>query len=197
MIEYVSGTLTSKKPTEVVIDIQGLGYRLMIPTSTFDALPETGLPAHLLCYQHVREDALLLYGFSTRDERTLFNLLISISGVGPKLALAALSSLSTSELCHRIRSGQSDLLTRIPGVGRKTAERLVVELRDRLGGVALGSDESGTAVSTNARARADALAALEALGMSHAAADKSLNSVSSSHPDAATAEELIRLSLRV
>ena len=196
MIEYITGTLASKKPTEAVVDIQGLGYRLMIPTSTYETLPETGQETSLLCYQHVREDALIIFGFASADERSLFNLLISISGVGPKLALAALSSLSTSELVHRIRSGQSDLLTRIPGVGKKTAERLVVELRDRVDAVASGDGE-GTSIDERSRARTDALAALQALGMSLGAAEKKLNSVLAQHPEEKTAEELIRLSLRV
>ncbi len=197
MIEYISGTLASKKPTEAVVDIQGLGYRLMIPTSTFETLPETGQTTRLLCYQHVREDALILFGFATVDERSLFNLFISISGVGPKLALAALSSLSTSELKHRIRSGQSDLLTRIPGVGKKTAERLVVELRDRIDSGASSGGNADRAMDERSLARNDALAALQALGMSLAAADKKLNSVLAQHPENKTAEELIRLSLRV
>jgi len=197
MIEYISGTLASKKPTEAVVDIQGMGYRLMIPTSTFDALPEAGQTTSLLCYQHVREDALILFGFATVDERSLFNLFIGISGVGPKLALAALSSLSTSELRHRIRTGQSDLLTRIPGVGRKTAERLVVELRDRIDNVAVDIAGVETEVDELSRARTDALAALQALGMSLPAADKKLTTVLSKHPEKSTAEELIRLSLRV
>lgn len=196
MIEYIAGTLMSKKPTEAVVDIQGLGYRLMIPTSTYDALPDTGEATSLLCYQHVREDALTLFGFATADERTLFNLFISISGVGPKLALAALSSLSTSELRYRIRSGQSNLLTRIPGVGRKTAERLVMELRDRVDDVFAGDDGIESPISQRSRGRIDALAALQALGMSMAAADKKLGSVLAAHPDVTTAEELIRHSLR-
>lgn len=195
MIEYISGKLSSKKPTEAVIDINGLGYKLLIPVSTYDLLPDLGKEVMLLCYQHVREDALLLFGFYTASERTLFNLFIGVSGIGPKLALAALSSLPTSELKHRIRSGQADLLTRIPGVGKKTAQRIVIELRDR---VDSGDEDAGVSTPQDplSSARADALAALEALGMSRNAADRTLTSVLNKEPDISTAEELIRLALR-
>jgi holliday junction DNA helicase RuvA len=195
MIEYISGTLASKKPTEAVVDIQGLGYRLMIPMSTFESLPGKGKDVRLFCHQHVREDALLLFGFATASERALFNLFIGVSGIGPKLALAALSSLPASELKHRIRSGQADLLTRIPGVGKKTAQRIVIELRDRVddGDAGAGSEH---ALDDRSSARADALAALEALGMSRNSADKSLTAVLNKQPDVESAEDLIRLALR-
>jgi len=195
MIEYISGKLSSKKPTEAVVDINGLGYKLLIPMSTYELLPGPGKEVMLLCYQHVREDALLLFGFSTASERTLFNLFIGVSGIGPKLALAALSSLPTSELKRQIRSGQADLLTRIPGVGKKTAQRIVIELRDR---VDSGDEDAGVSSAQDAfsSARADAVAALEALGMSRNAADKTLTSVLNKHPEVSTAEELIRLALR-
>ena len=194
MIEYISGTLAAKKATEAVVDIQGLGYRLHISMSTFEALPETGQPVRLLCYQHVREDALLLFGFSNETERTLFNMLIGVSGIGPKLALAALSAQPAEELVHRIRSGQADLLTRIPGIGKKTAQRIVIELRDRLD--APTSDDPVHGPDDRSRARADALAALEALGMSRSAADKSVTAVLEQQSDIDSAEELIRLALR-
>ena len=194
MIEYIAGKLSSKKPTEAIIDIHGLGYRLLIPMSTFEALPEVGKDVRLLCHQHVREDALLLFGFGTASERSLFNLFIGVSGIGPKLALAALSSLPAAELKHRIRSGQADLLTRIPGVGKKTAQRIVIELRDRL-------DDDDDArlqlpVDDKTQARADALAALEALGMSRNAADKNLTAILNKQPEVTSAEDLIRLALR-
>jgi len=193
MIEYVSGNLASKKPTEAVIDVHGLGYRLLIPTSTFERLPAIGKPVHLVCYQHVREDALLLFGFQSARERTVFNLLLSVSGIGPKLALAALSALRPSEIRDRIVTGDAAMLTRIPGAGRKTAERMIVELRDRFESLGPGD---GAIKSTSDSPDTDALAALEALGLSRSAADKVLISVRRKHPDATTAEELIRLALR-
>lgn len=198
MIAYVSGTLAEKKPTEAVIDVQGLGYRLLIPTSTFEGLPAAGQPVRLVTYQYVREDALQLFGFATAAERETFEVLIATSGVGPKLALAVLSAMRPAELRDHVLGGDASVLTSIPGVGRKTADRLIVELRDRLARLDLGS---GTAPLTGgdaarAAARSDALAALEALGFSRAAAERSLRKVLRNHPGVQSAEELIRLSLR-
>lgn len=196
MIAYVSGVLVEKKPTHVVVEVGGLGYSVSIPTSTFEALPEAGAKVKLLTYFAVREDAQLLYGFATQAERELFEALISVSGVGPKLALAALSALPPAELQRRILEGDAAMLVSIPGVGRKTAERLVVDLRDRVarmeldGGGALAGDDGRT------QARQDALAALEALGLSRAAAERNLRKVLRTNPGIQTAEELIRLSLR-
>ncbi|MEL6613467.1 MAG: Holliday junction branch migration protein RuvA, partial [Bacteroidota bacterium] len=132
MITYVSGTLVAKKPTEAVIDVQGLGYEVLIPASSFDKLPAVGSPAKLLTIHHVREDAALLFGFATDAERALFREMTSVSGVGPKLALAALSAMAPAELRAAVIADDAAMLTRIPGVGKKTAQRLCVELRDRL-----------------------------------------------------------------
>lgn len=195
MIEYVSGKLAGKKPTEAVVDINGLGYRLLIPTSTYEKLPETGASVHLVCHHYVREDAIILYGFSSDAERSIFNLLLGVSGVGPKLALAALSALRPDEIRNQILDGDAAMLTRIPGVGRKTAERLIVELRDRFEKMDLGGTPA-SATRGASSARSDALAALEALGFSRGAADKNLRSVLEDNPDTTTAEELIRLALR-
>ena len=195
MIEYVSGKLAAKKPTEAVVDVHGLGYKLLIPTSTYEKLPAAGEDVRLICHHYVREDAITLYGFGSDSERSVFNLLLGVSGIGPKLALAALSALRPDEIQSQILDGDAVMLTRIPGVGRKTAERLIVELRDRFEKMDFGG--STTVVSSNgASARTDALAALESLGFSRAAADKNLRSVLQNHPDASTAEELIRLALR-
>ena len=199
MIAYVSGKLAEKKPTQVVVDVQGIGYSVQIPTSTYERLPAPGEEVKLFTYQHVREDALLLFGFGTRAERSVFGVIIGVSGIGPKLALAALSTMSAVELRDRVVDGDTAYLTRIPGVGKKVAERMVVELRDRL--VHLEGlqqrTESGEAV-TNVKdqARADALAALEALGLSRAAAERNLRKVLRSEPEIQSAEELIRLALR-
>ncbi|MEM6648120.1 MAG: Holliday junction branch migration protein RuvA, partial [Bacteroidota bacterium] len=131
MITYVSGTLAHKKPTDAIVDIQGLGYALLIPTSTYERLPNVGEATKLLTHFHVREDQQVLFGFATEAERMAFKMLIAVSGVGPKLALAALSAMSPSELRDRVIDGDTAFLQRIPGVGRKTAARLVVDLRDR------------------------------------------------------------------
>lgn len=198
MITYVSGTLAHKAPTDAVIDVQGLGYELLIPTSSYEKLPAMGKPVKLLTVHHVREDALTLFGFATEAERTLFKTMIGVSGVGPKLALAALSAMPPDTLRDHILEGDASVLTQIPGVGKKTAQRLVVELRDRLasldgfeGGPATGGDSGGTA-----SIRADARSALEALGFSRADAEKRIRTALRDHDGVATAEELIRLALR-
>lgn len=194
MIERLGGKLLEKRPTEIVLDVQQVGYGLLVPTSTFEALPAVGADTSLFTYLHVREDVLQLYGFATRNERTVFRIMLAVSGVGPKLALAALSSMRPGEIKKHVTSGDAGFLTRIPGVGKKTAERLVIELRDRLAKVDLGGEEpSGP---TGGQDAADALAALEALGYSKAGAEKALRNVSRRHPEAETAEEMIRLALR-
>jgi Holliday junction DNA helicase RuvA len=195
MLDFVAGKLVSKKPTEAVVDVAGVGYRLLISTSAFERLPAPGSPVRMRCHLHVREDAMLLFGFSDEAERNVFNLLIGVSGVGPKLALAALSAMSPAEIGKCITTGDAAMLTRIPGVGRKTAERLVVDLRDRFDTAQIGEEgEAGVPGPTDARK--DALSALEALGLSRKAAEKSLRDVLQKHPGIEAAEELIRLALR-
>lgn len=198
MIVYVSGKLVEKKPTEVVLDVNGLGYRLLIPASTYDQLPDVGGGTFLYAHFYVREDAHQLFGFATRAERAVFEEMLAVTGVGPKLALAALSAMRPGELRDYVIAGDTSLLTRIPGVGRKTAERLVVELRDRLAQVDLDEAASPLSGGTDAvaTARADALAALVALGLSRANAEKALRTVLRQHPGVQNADELIRLALR-
>ncbi|MBT3449267.1 MAG: Holliday junction branch migration protein RuvA [Bacteroidetes Order II. Incertae sedis bacterium] len=196
MIDYVSGKLAAKKPTEAVIDVGGIGYKVLIPTSTFEKLPAIGKEVAVLTHHYVREDAMTLFGFATPEERTVFNLMLAVSGVGPKLALAALSALRPSEIRDRVLEGDSAMLTRIPGVGKKTAERLIIELRDRFEKTALGSSTITSADTPTVSYRADALAALEALGLSRSGAEKAILTVLRTNPDISSAEELIRLALR-
>ena len=197
MIVHVAGTLSEKKPAHAIIDVGGIGYFLAIPTSTFEALPDVGAAVRLLAHMVVREDAHLLFGFATPAERELFEALISVSGVGPKLALAALSALPPAELQRRILEGDAAMLVQIPGIGRKTAERLVVDLRDRVSRLELaGTGTLGGADDGRSEARADALAALEALGLARATAERNLRKVLRAHPGLQTAEELVRLALR-
>jgi len=198
MIAYVSGKLIDKKPTEVIVDVQGLGYHLYIPTSTYELLPEIGSATKLYSHHYVREDAALLFGFASGAERALFEVMLGVSGIGPKLALAALSAMSPADLRDSILEGDAGLLTRIPGVGRKTAERLIVELRDRVARVELGGGGSlpGHVPDAPAAARGDALSALETLGLSRAAAEKALRKVLRQHPGLQSADELVRLALR-
>lgn len=196
MYAYVSGTLADKKPTEAVIEAGGVGYRLLIPASSFERLPAVGQPAKLVTSFVVRDDALTLYGFASGPERTTFETLTGVSGVGPKLALAALSAMSPSELRDTVVAGDTAMLTRVPGIGKRTAERLIVELRDKFAGMdglepagALGGDDAS-------EARADARSGLEALGLSRAEAEKRLRKVLRAHPGTRSAEDLIRLALR-
>lgn len=132
MIGHLRGTLIDKRPSQVLLDVAGVGYQVQIPLSTFYAIGELKDEVSLLVHTHVRDDALLLYGFLTAREKHFFELLISASGVGPSLALKILSGMSVDDLIPAIRAGDFPALTRIPGVGKKTAERIVLELRDKL-----------------------------------------------------------------
>jgi Holliday junction DNA helicase RuvA len=132
MIALLRGVLLEKHPNQAIVEAGGVGYDVMIPVSTFTHLPETGVEVRLRIHTHVREDALLLYGFLTQDEKGLFEKLIAVSGIGPKMAVTILSGLPAPDLIHSIRAGQVDRLVKIPGIGKKTAERIVLELRDKM-----------------------------------------------------------------
>lgn len=199
MIARLSGNVISKHATEIVLDVGGIGYRIFAPTTTLERMPEEGKSAVLHTHLHVREDAMQLYGFSTRDALAVFETMLAVSGVGPKLALAALSAMTPAELRESVTGGDAAMLTRIPGVGRKTAERMILELRDRfaaLDGTGLSSAMSAGTTPDGSQARADALAALVSLGFNKNAAEKTLLKVIKANPDATSAEVLIRLSLR-
>ena len=142
MIAFLRGSLLEKHPTQVIIETHGVGYEVTIPVSTFSVLPDPPSTATLRVYTHVREDALQLFGFATIEEKALFEKLISVSGIGPKLAITVLSGLAAADLVSAIRGGSIERLTRVPGIGKKTAERLIVELRDKLDSLA----PSGVAV---------------------------------------------------
>ena len=143
MIGRIAGRLAEKNPPMILVDVQGVGYEIDVPMSTFYTLPSTGEAVALFTHLSIREDAHVLYGFATQEERRAFRLLLRISGVGPKLALAVLSGLSIAELAGAVHSGEAARLVRIPGVGKKTAERLLLELRDKLDGPALLPEASG------------------------------------------------------
>lgn len=132
MIAYLRGKILEKHPGQTILDVQGVGYDVIIPVSTFSHLRERGDEASLFIHTHVREDAIALFGFQTKEEKSVFEKLIGVSGIGPKLAVTILSGLATADLVQAIRSGDLTRLTKIPGVGKKTAERMVVELRDKL-----------------------------------------------------------------
>src|SRR4029453_5026428 len=155
MIAHLSGTLLSKQATSVILDVGGVGYEVTIPLSTFYDLADTGSPVQLRIYTHVREDTLQLYGFKTVRERELFLRIISVSGIGPKLGITLLSGMSADEMIASIRTNNLARLTLIPGIGRKTAKRLVVELREKVASLSsaqledeLGAKPEETSVSS-------------------------------------------------
>lgn len=201
MIAHLSGTLLSKQATSVILDVAGVGYEVSIPLSTFYELEDPGSIVQLRIYTHVREDALQLYGFKTARERELFLRLISVSGIGPKLGITLLSGMSADEMITSIRNNNLAKLTLIPGVGRKTAERLVMELRDKVASLAAGVDEDlgaksdTAAVPTEDSMRADALSALLNLGYQRNAAEKAVTA-SVSEDGEVSVESILRSSLR-
>ncbi len=161
MIGRLKGTLLEKAPPAILLDVSGVGYEVDVPMSTFCNLPEAGAEVTLLTHFVVREDAMLLYGFATAAEREAFRALIRISGVGPRIALAVLSGLTVEQLASAVEAGEAGLLTRIPGIGKKTAERLILELKGKLKGAAFAGLSSAEGAS-----RADIVSALGALGYS-------------------------------
>jgi Holliday junction DNA helicase RuvA len=163
MIGHLSGTLVEKQPPDIVVEVHGVGYELQAPMSTFYGLPATGQPIRLHTHLVVREDAHLLFGFGTADERRMFRELIRISGVGPRTALSVLSGLSVSDLSLAVAEQETGRLTRVPGIGRKTAERLLLELKGRLLAPGLGATPGAAPA---ADAGSDILRALLALGYS-------------------------------
>lgn len=171
MIAQLRGRLLRKDPGEAVVDVGGVGYRVLIPVSTFCRLGEPGAETSLLTYTHVREDALALYGFLTAQEQRLFELLIGVAGVGPRLALNILSGIEAPELLQALASADVARLTRTPGVGKKTAERLVLELRERTGKLAVGAGEP-VASEGPSSLKGDLVSALANLGYGRAEAEK-------------------------
>src|SRR6195256_344596 len=170
MIALLRGLLLEKHPNQAIVEAGGVGYDVTIPVSTFTRLPEAGAEVRLRIHTHVREDALSLYGFLTQDEKTLFERLIGVSGIGPTLAVKILSGLSATDLIHAIRRGEVDRLVRIPGVGKKTAERMVLELRDKLPAPA-GEEPSAPAAAALSDVEQDVLSALLNLGCARPAAE--------------------------
>jgi Holliday junction DNA helicase RuvA len=172
MIGLLRGRLLDKRPNQIILDVGGVGYLVAVPLSTFAALGDLHAEVTLLIHTHVREDALALYGFLSAREKHLFELLLGASGVGPTLALKILSGMNVEELVPAIRSGDLGRLTKIPGVGRKTAERMVVELRDKLESIALATEK--LAPSSPAGVEADVKSALLNLGYDERTADSAL-----------------------
>ncbi len=199
MIGFLRGRLSAKHPPQLLIDVGGVGYEVEAPMSTFYGLPQVGSDVNLFTHLVVREDAHVLFGFGSERERRLFRELIKVSNVGPKLALSLLSGMSVDAFLLCIEAQDADTLVRIPGVGRKTAERLLIEMKDRLKtfGSLESSVPSGEGVAPAAAAngaQAEAFSALVALGYKPAEVTRLLKSVD---PAARTVEELIRGALQV
>ena len=194
MIGRLRGVLAEKRPPYLMIEVQGVGYDLEASLSTFQALPEVGADIMLYTHLSIREDAHTLYGFSALDERTLFRNLIKVSGIGAKLALLILSGMNVDAFARCIQDGDAVALTRLPGIGKKTAERLVVEMRDRIDGMDLdagfASRKVVAAVATNEE---DAVSALAALGYQPRDAARMVRAVDS---EGLASEEIIRRALK-
>ena len=203
MIAHLSGTLLSKQPTSAIINVGGVGYDVAIPVSTFYELGDTGSAVQLRIYTHVSQDAIRLYGFKSARERELFLQLISVNGVGPGLAIKLLSGMNADEMIAAIRTNNLARLVAIPGVGRKTAERLVVDLRDKIAVLSSPALEeefaakaaaSGTSASPDTM-RDDAMSALANLGYQKVAAEKAVKNAIDEGGDL-TVEVILRRSLR-
>jgi Holliday junction DNA helicase RuvA len=198
MISFLHGKVIEALPTQVTLDVNGVGYDVLIPLSSFDKLPAPGKDVKLLTHLAVREDAHVLYGFMTSAEREMFRLLINtVSGIGPKIALNVLSGMNVTTLRGAVANGDIKALSQISGVGRKTAERIVVELKDRIG--AAGAWEAASAeraVSPAEQKAHDAVLALMALGFKQIDAHESVRSAMSLLGEKATVEDLVRACLK-
>ena len=176
MISYLRGSLLEKHPNQVIVDVHGVGYELTIPVSTFSGLPDAGREVSLRVHTHVREDAIALFGFGTQQEKLMFEKLIGVSGIGPKLAVTVLSGVATADLVSAIRQGQTEQLVRVPGIGKKTAERMIVELRDKLDTLGGAAAAAGAVAGKSAKPaftadEEDVISALMNIGSQRASAE--------------------------
>lgn len=193
MISQLRGTLVRKSPAEVVVDVGGVGFRLLIPLSTFRRLPNEGAQVHLLTHLHVKDDALELFGFRSAEERGIFLELISVSGIGPKLGLAVLSGLSPEIFRRAVVDEDLGLLTSISGIGKKTAQRMIVELKEKLSGMDVASIGGGEAGREEV---GDAVLALVSLGMNGATAREAVLKAQHDAGGKLPVEELVKRALR-
>ena len=196
MIALLTGQLAHRSPEQVVLDVNGVGYRLQIPLSTFYALPDAGR-VQLRVHTHVKEDAIQLFGFLSEAEKNLFTLLISVSGVGPKLAINILSHIPTDELALALCQGDVPRLVAIPGIGKKSAERLVLELKDKAVAYAVtgGPETTGQPLPVEEESHQDALSALVNLGYKEALARKALKGLKIA--SGAPLEEILKAALKI
>jgi Holliday junction DNA helicase RuvA len=193
MIALLRGALIEKHPNQAIVEAGGVGYDVTIPVSTFTHLPEPGAEVRLRIHTHVREDALALYGFLTQDEKALFEKLIGVSGIGPTLAVKILSGLAAPDLIHSIRRGEVERLVRIPGIGKKTAERMVLELRDKLPAV-VGDEPETQPTPALSEIDQDVLSALLNLGCARPQAEAAVRKAKAA-PGPADFEPLFRRAL--
>ena len=203
MIAYLAGVLREKTPSRVVVDVAGVGYEVFVPLSTFTELPDDGKTVALRVHTHVRDDAIILYGFHSARERSAFELLIRTSGIGPKLALGILSGMEPDRLLGAIATGDLEALRRVPGVGLKTAERIVVELRERAAQLVLESSEGATERRARAAAaepqnelQQQAVSALLNLGYTRPQAQRVVEEAASEVGSELGLESLLRSALR-
>lgn len=197
MIASLRGTLLSKSPTELLVDVNGVGYSVSIPLSTYEKIGAVHSPITLLTHLHVREDAMQLYGFATEEERQMFRLLITVTGIGPKLAQGILSGISAADLTASISDGNAIALTRIPGIGKKTAERIIVELREKIAKMDIGVALPAAATPAQANIRGEALLALTSLGFNRSVAEKALRAaIEATNGQDITVEQLIKVALK-
>lgn len=194
MIALLSGTVAYKFPDHVILDVHGVGYRVHIPFSTYYDLPEEGGTVSLHVYTHVKEDGINLYGFRTAEEKGIFQLLISVSGIGPKLANGILSNTDADELAYAISRGDLARLSKIPGIGKKTAERLVVELREKMQKKVSEAPEKGAPPPQAFGVTDDVMSALLNLGYKEQVVQKALASIAVEPGD--TVEKVLKLALK-
>ena len=198
MITFLEGKLSAALPTQAIVDVGGIGYELAIPLSSYDKLPAPGDPVRILTHLHVREDAHLLFGFMTAAERDLFRLLVNhVSGIGPKLALAVLSGMSVSNFKAAVVNSDVASLSKVSGLGKKTAERIVLELKDKVGVAAAWEAASATHAPTPEQSQAnEAVLALIALGYKQVDAHKTVRDLQQQNGEIRSAEDLVKLALK-
>lgn len=193
MIGYLTGKIVSKKPTQILLDVNGVGYLVNISVNTFEKLSEDGERASLFVHTSVKEDSIDLYGFFTSAEKDMFEILIGVNGIGPKLAQSILSGIQIDELKDAITNGNISRIVAVPGIGRKTAERLLVELRDKV--TTLGEEETAD-VSGAYKVKQDSVSALVNLGYNQKTSEKTIRNILNSKPEA-NIEELIKEALSI
>jgi Holliday junction DNA helicase RuvA len=197
MIARLSGILIEKSITQCIVDVRGVGYRIVVPLTTFYELPEIGQPVVIHIHTHVREDAINLYGFHAQEERAVFQLMISVSGIGPKLAINILSGIAAGELIQAVTKDDLKRLTSIPGVGKKTAERMILEMKDKAARFGRETVQPGTVVvKTGDQVKDDALSALVNLGYKGSAVKEVIDRIMREAKDIPSLDRLLKQALQ-